>query len=398
MNRRIQTLFSLCSILLAVAMLTYGVYLIQKNTPKRVAVPVRFNPPTQPSSIDDGSKNKSDAPKRKEADRKGPMASDGKTKYIGGLGIVEPAGEAISLGSQIAGIIEKVLVAPGDQVKEGDPLLLIDSRTIRANIDVARSSLQLQEARLQELIGQIPQQKARVDAAFAIMKQSDATLSNAKKELKRAEALASSNAISEEELGQRKLNLAVAEGKLLESEARYREALSSLQLLEGERSSPTLDVQRVAVEQAKASLHREEVALAMHTIVAPRTSTVLQVKVRVGEFLPASVTANPLITLGVTDPYHVRVDIDEADIPRLKPSAQAYASLRGSPEKQVPLHFIRSEPYVIPKKSLNGGVSERVDTRVLQLIYSVEPKEIMAVPGQQVDVYIEENPAPKADT
>ncbi len=292
MNRRIQTLFSLSSILLAVVMLTYGVYLIQKNTPKRVALPVRFNPPTQPSSIDDGTKNKSDAPNRKEFDRKGPMASDGKTKYIGGLGIVEPAGEAISLGSQIAGIIEKVLVAPGDQVKEGDPLLLIDSRTIRANIDVARSSLQLQEARLQELIGQIPQQKARVDAAFAIMKQSEATLSNAKKELKRAEALALSNAISEEELGQRKLNTAVAEAKLLESEARYREALSSLQLLDGEKSSPTLDVQRVAVEQARASLHREEVALAMHTIVAPRTSTVLQVKVRVGEFLPASVTAN----------------------------------------------------------------------------------------------------------
>jgi hypothetical protein len=119
-------------------------------------------------------------------------------------------------------------------------------------------------------------------------------------------------------------------------------------------------------------------------------ATVLQVKIRVGEFAPAAVLATPLMILGVTNPLHIRVDIDESEIPRFHESAKAYASVRGRPDVKVEIQFVRSEPYVVPKKSLNGGVSERVDTRVLQIIYSVLPNNIDAITGQQVDVYIEE--------
>jgi HlyD family secretion protein len=48
---------------------------------------------------------------------------------------------------------------------------------------------------------------------------------------------------------------------------------------------------------------------------------------------------------------------------------------------------------VIPKRNLTGTVSERVDTRVMQVIYSVSPKSLRAIVGQQVDVYIEDNSA-----
>ena len=125
-------------------------------------------------------------------------------------------------------------------------------------------------------------------------------------------------------------------------------------------------------------------------MLAPTDSTVLQVKIRVGEFAPAAVLATPLMILGVTNPLHIRVDIDESEIPRFHPEAKAYASVRGRPEVKVAIQYVRSEPYVIPKKTLNGGVSERVDTRVLQIIYSVLPTNIDAITGQQVDVYIEE--------
>ncbi len=56
----------------------------------------------------------------------------------------------------------------------------------------------------------------------------------------------------------------------------------------------------------------------------------------------------------------------------------------------MPLTFVRVEPLVVPKRSLSGGVSERVDTRVLELIYSVSPELLNATVGQQVDVFIEE--------
>ncbi len=130
--------------------------------------------------------------------------------------------------------------------------------------------------------------------------------------------------------------------------------------------------------------------LELHRVMAPRDSDVLQVKIREGEFAAAAALSTPLMVLGVVDPLHVRVDIDESEIPRFSAEAPAFASVRGRPAVKVPLAFVRTEPYVVPKKTLNGGVSERVDTRVLQIIYSVSPKSIQAIPGQQVDVYIEE--------
>ncbi len=116
----------------------------------------------------------------------------------------------------------------------------------------------------------------------------------------------------------------------------------------------------------------------------------MQVKVRAGEFAPAAVLTNALMVLGVTDPLHVRVEIDESEIPRFHQGTAAYAAVRGRADQQVPLNFVRAEPLVVPKRSLSGGVSERVDTRVLELIYSVSPRELEATVGQQVDVFIAE--------
>jgi hypothetical protein len=70
------------------------------------------------------------------------------------------------------------------------------------------------------------------------------------------------------------------------------------------------------------------------------------------------------------------------------PGRSALARLRGNPGISVPLSFVRFEPYVLPKRSLTGDTTERVDTRVLQAIYEFTPNEFPAFVGQQVDVFI----------
>ncbi len=65
------------------------------------------------------------------------------------------------------------------------------------------------------------------------------------------------------------------------------------------------------------------------------------------------------------------------------------ASPRGNGSLKIPLEFVRFEPYVIPKKSLTGDSTERVDTRVLQVIYRVKDQNAPLHVGQQMDVYIE---------
>ena len=50
---------------------------------------------------------------------------------------------------------------------------------------------------------------------------------------------------------------------------------------------------------------------------------------------------------------------------------------------------------MLPKKSLTGDSAERVDTRVLQVLYSFDPKSLPVYVGQQMDVFIEAPPIGK---
>jgi hypothetical protein len=96
--------------------------------------------------------------------------------------------------------------------------------------------------------------------------------------------------------------------------------------------------------------------------------------------------------LGNVTQLHVRVDIDEYDIPRFVTDAPARATLKGQPDEWFPLKFVRVEPYVIPKKSLTGDNTERVDVRVLQVIYAIDTKGKRLFVGQQLDVFVDATP------
>src|SRR2546427_8543772 len=93
--------------------------------------------------------------------------------------------------------------------------------------------------------------------------------------------------------------------------------------------------------------------------------------------------------VGIIGFSHVRVDVDEHEAWRVRPEAKATAAVRGNAERKTPLTFVRFEPFVLPKKSLTGDSTERVDTRVLQVIYRVEDDTLPLFVGQQTDVFID---------
>ena len=98
-----KTTIASAAILIAFLAIIWAAYLINKNTPKPSLSETRFTPPTHPSS---------DAqPKVKR--------TSNREEFIGGVGIIEPVGEAITIGSQLPGIVHTVFVTPGDVVKLG---------------------------------------------------------------------------------------------------------------------------------------------------------------------------------------------------------------------------------------------------------------------------------------
>ena len=100
---------------------------------------------------------------------------------------------------------------------------------------------------------------------------------------------------------------------------------------------------------------------------------------------------NPLIVMSAAQDYlAVRCYVDEILVSRLPAPEhiQAQLSLRGTDIK-VPLEFVRVQPYVSPKIELSNQRQEKVDLRVLPVLFRFKTKGLpLAYPGQLVDVYI----------
>jgi len=157
------------------------------------------------------------------------------------------------------------------------------------------------------------------------------------------------------------------------------------------------------VKVAEANLRGIEVNIERSIIKAPIDGQVLQVNCHAGEIAPAiPVTASQstwrtaanggLILLGNVSRLQVRIDIDADDAWRYSKGAPATAFVRGNRDLTIPLTFAYMEPYVIPKSSFTGQTIERVDTRVLQVLYQFEKNNFPVYPGQILDVYIEVKP------
>jgi multidrug resistance efflux pump len=185
-----------------------------------------------------------------------------------------------------------------------------------------------------------------------------------------------------EDVNQRMLILEVARRQLAQVTRDY-------ELTKAGAWQPDLDIAQAQVDLARAQIDQTTTDLDRLLVRAPRDGVVLQVNVREGEYVGLPSATAPVLLGDIHKCVHVRVDVDEHDIPRFKKGAPALASVRGTPQIKYPLKYLRVEPYVIPKKSLTGDNTERVDTRVLQVIYELDTTDRPIYVGQQLDVFID---------
>ncbi|MDD5277645.1 MAG: efflux RND transporter periplasmic adaptor subunit [Methylovulum sp.] len=262
--------------------------------------------------------------------------------YIAGSGIIEAKSQNIAVGTPLSGIVERITVKVGENVKAGVPLFYLDDRQTRAELAVKRADLL----------------KARAEVSVA-----QATVKDVQSLSQLAQAVTDKRAISSEELLKRNNAVQVAKAKL--------------------------DSALALVQQAEAALLNTQTSLDRLVVRAPVEGEVLQVNIRPGEFASAGFLNTPLLVLGNLQQLHVRVDIDENDAWRFVKNNKAVAYLRGNRQFKADLTLAYVEPFVVPKKSLTGDSTERVDTRVLQALYSFDRQQIPVYVGQQMDVFIE---------
>src|SRR3954465_14265850 len=302
---------------------------------------------------------------------------------VAGAGMVEPETENISVGTPLPGIVVEVMVKVGQRVKKAEPLFRIDDRDRKAELEVRKTMLADAKASLARL--EAMPRPEELPAAEAKVKEAQADWENWEQQWSRGEKLVADRAISQEEFLERKQSA-------LQARERYNRAVADLNLLKAGSWEPDKQVAKSAVERVQAQINQAQTDLDRLTVRALVDGEVLQVNVRPGEYVGAT-AGQALIVLGSVMQLHVRVDIDEYDIPRFIPDAPARATLKGQSTDFFPLKFVRIEPYVVPKKSLTGDNTERVDTRVLQVIYAIDTTGKRLFVGQQLDVFVDASPA-----
>jgi len=268
-------------------------------------------------------------------------AAQRQTGSIVGTGVIEPSSEVVDIAAQIPGVVAKVFVRAGDQLAAGQPLLEIDSRDARAAVNEA---------------------SARLASSRQSIAAAETSLKVAQNQYALYQRVDDPRAVSEQEVIMQRDAVANARAQL---------ALASAQ-----------------ARQTAAQLEQARVTLAQHVVRAPSVMEVLQVDIRAGEYAGTGGTATVLMKLGATRPLHVRLDIDENQIARLKIGAPAIVSPRGDANRQVNATYIRTEPLIIPKRSLTNSATERVDVRVLQLIYALPAGTQGFFVGQQIDGFV----------
>ena len=249
---------------------------------------------------------------------------------VAGVGVIEPCSETLNLGSDLPGIVRRVFVQTGQVIPQGAPLFELDRRDNQAELHVARI-----------------------------------TCLDAQAHFDLAKRIKDSPALSRDEWQQRQFNL---------------------------------DFARAKVKEAEAALARAEVTGERLMVRAPLAGHVLEINVHEGEYVASGPYAQGMEdTPGLTDPpvrmgdltrLQVRVEVDEENSPRVSAQAPARGFLRGDAQRAIPLTFVGFEYFVSPKQNVSA-LGQRVDTRVLRIIYALPPDHKNIFVGQQMDVFID---------
>ena len=311
-------------------------------------------------------------------------------------GIVEsdqPSGENINVYPEVSGTVKQILVTEGQEVKQGAVLLVIDDSIQRATVEQLQSQAQAASALLAELKAQ--PRKETLDVAEAQVVSAQASLKNAQDALDKQQAAYDLNpkSISKDALDSALNAVAVAKANL-------EVARKQRDLTKAGAWVYDIDNQERQYNALFQSSVSASALLAKYTLRAPKDGIVLAMNATVGSFVSAqgaydSYTQGmgPMLVLGSPHAFlNVRCYVDEILVPRLPAAGKmkAQMSVRGSNLK-MPLTFVRVQPMISPKIELSDQRLERVDVRVLPVIFRLEkPKNVNLYPGQLVDVYIGE--------
>ena len=120
------------------------------------------------------------------------------------------------------------------------------------------------------------------------------------------------------------------------AKATYAKAKADLEKIMAGTWKEDIEVARAAVQLAESQVESIKIKLERLTVRAPMDGEVLQLNVRLGQFA-AMTWKEPMIVLGDVKRLHVRVDIDENDLPYFSTRRRGRRHAQGPAQVRFPL-------------------------------------------------------------
>jgi HlyD family secretion protein len=261
---------------------------------------------------------------------------------VSATGTLQPTNQ-VDVGSEVSGLVESVFVDDNDRVETGQVL---------ARLDVSR------------LQDQVVNMKAALASAEARVEQAAATAQESRAALARL----------------RQLGDLTSQADLDTAEA------TAIRAAADEASA------RAAVEQSRAALSSAQVNLAKASIRSPIDGVVLARQVEPGQTVAASFQAPVLFTLAEDlKQMELQVDVDEADVGRVRKGQAAVFTVDAYPDRHYPAHIERvaygsqTKDGVVSYKTIlsvdNQDLSLRPGMTATAEITALERRDVLLVPN-----------------
>jgi multidrug resistance efflux pump len=317
-----------------------------------------------------------------------PAGARAADKPLSLAGHVLPAAQA-DLFCQAAGVVDKVLVDIGDQVKKGQVLLQVAAPELEhdlnkskatvvqaeARVELARLSVEVAEANLEAA-------KAQVQEAEAVLKRAKAHLDLHQKEYERIRALQKENVVTGDLVLEVRSKLEAATASVAEAEARVRTIQVGVRetQVKRERAAATVKEAEAGVLVARAEVQRAQVLIEQTRVLAPFDGVVVRRSVNVGEFVgpPGPGHREPILTVVRIDTVRAVAEVSENDAARVALETPAVVQVPALPGRSFEGKVTRVSPWIDPKTGtfrieidlpnlkgeLRPGMFARVDLRM----------------------------------
>lgn len=300
--------------------------------------------------------------------RRGPIS-----ETISALGTIVP-GTQVDVLAQTAGIIRRVAVQEGDEVRPGQLLVQLDSQDAEVQVKQAQASLLSAQANLAKLLAGTSD--ADLAQAEASLEQAQASWRSASDQLKQDEALFKAGAVSQQELARSQDQLSTASRQLQAAQEKLAEL----------KKGPTpedLRAARAQVAQAEANLAAAQRNLAQTKVVAPIAGTVTSLSAQAGASVKSGDVLAVIADLGRME---AQVPINEIDAPNVRAGQAVSLTLDALPGRTF-----RGQ---VSSLAYQSSVQDNIVTYLAKI--QVDNQDRALRPGMTVDASIILNTHPDA--